>query len=468
VLGAALLAVVSAHDYAGSWNDGSRLATVESLADFGTLAIDDSIFVHVLSEGRPYGGNELFLLESGTLDKLYIHGHFYSDKSPAPALAMAGVYKAWQGATGIAARLEPERFCTVMTFVFSGLAYVVAVWCVFQFGRPLNLPMRLRLVLTASFALATVALTYSRHVNNHILLLGVAAPLFLQLAWFSVEVEEGRARWLRLVLIGLLTGFAYTIDLGTGPVLVVCVGATLAWRLLANRQPERPALACLLVFAIAALPGICTHHIMNYMVGGTFKPANANPEYFLWSGCPFTPENMTGNMKHSPGSFLLYAGSMLFGKRGFIGHDLPLFLALPAMVALLWKRGKELPEILCAGFWCGGTWLAYALTSNNSSGLCCSIRWFVPLLAPAYYVLTVFLRRWPEYLGDLLVLSGWGAVLSALMWHQGPWITHMVPLFWPIQAAALFSWLAYRHWYARHLAMVQQVPGIDEERAVAA
>jgi hypothetical protein len=173
-------------------------------------------------------------------------------------------------------------------------------------------------------------------------------------------------------------------------------------------------------------------------------------------------------MKHSFGSFLLYSGSMLFGKRGFVGHNLPLFLAIPGIIALLWKRGAELPEILCAGFWAGGTWLAYALTSNNSSGLCCSIRWFVPLLAPAYYVLTVFLKRSPQYLGDLLVLSGWGAVLSALMWYNGPWIAHMVPLFWPIQAAALLSWPAYRHWYARHAAMAQAATSaLDEERAAA-
>ena len=37
--------VLSARPYAGSWNDGSRLAAVESLVDYHTWAIDDSIFV---------------------------------------------------------------------------------------------------------------------------------------------------------------------------------------------------------------------------------------------------------------------------------------------------------------------------------------------------------------------------------------------------------------------------------------
>ena len=62
--------------------------------------------------------------------------------------------------------------------------------------------------------------------------------------------------------------------------------------------------------------------------------------------------------------------------------------------------------------WCGGTWLLYAALSNNYSGPCCSIRWFVPFLAPAYYVLALLLKRFPEYRWDFYVLSGWGAVLG--------------------------------------------------------
>ena len=51
------IAAISAKPYAGSWNDGSRLAVVESLLDRGTLAIDDSIFCkppqHLVDAGRP-------------------------------------------------------------------------------------------------------------------------------------------------------------------------------------------------------------------------------------------------------------------------------------------------------------------------------------------------------------------------------------------------------------------------------
>src|SRR6185295_8623235 len=41
------IAMISARDYAGGLNDGSRLATVESLVDYQTFRIDRSIFAEV-------------------------------------------------------------------------------------------------------------------------------------------------------------------------------------------------------------------------------------------------------------------------------------------------------------------------------------------------------------------------------------------------------------------------------------
>ncbi len=440
LVGAVLLAIFSARDHAGSWNDGSRLATVECLVDYHTLAIDRSIFVQVprpeMGEGpAPYPADLPLLRKYGTCDKLWIGGHYYSDKPPVPALLLAGAYQVWQWCTGLTARDRPDLFCYVLTLASSGLAYVVAVAAVYLLGGALRLPQGPRLLLTGSFALATVALTYARYGNNHVLLLGVASAFFLCAARVAArEQEEAGRRSVRWLVLGMgaLAGLGYTIDLGCGPVLFAC-----ALALVAYRCRRRGAVA---LFVLAALPWLATHHYFNYVVGGTFKPANAVPEYLGWPGSPFNSENMTGNWKHGVGSFLVYAAALLFGKRGFIGHNLPLFLALPAVVALLRRRTAELPEVLLGGCWAGGTWLAYALSSNNSSGACCSIRWFVPLLAPGYYVLAIYLRDYPAYRRDFLVLSGWGLALGGLMWVGGPWRLNLVPLFWPIQAAALLSW----------------------------
>ena len=444
VAGAGVVAAVSARTYAGSWNDGSRLATVESLVERHTLIIDDSIFVQVpkaadATAPLPYPRDQPDLLQHGTRDRLFVNGHFYSDKSPVPAVFLAAWYQGLRWAAGLSARGQPDRFCYWMTLGSSGLAYVVAVWCIFQLGGPLQLRLSLRVMLAASFGLATVAPTYVRHVNNHILLLSVAAALLLGLARLAEETRAGQRSARRLVGLGTLAGLGYTIDLGAGPLLLV---GTLA--VVASRCRRFAAVAAC---GLAALPWMGLHHAINYLIGGTLWPANAVPEYVTWAGGAFGPENMTGFWQHqSVAHFLTYAAALLVGKRGFLGHNLPLYLALPAVLTLLRQRPRETAEIVFAAGWCAATWLVYAATSNNYSGVCASIRWFVPLLAPGYFVLGIWLRDHPGARVEFSVLSVWVLVVSALMWGQGPWMEHMVPFFWPLNAAALGSWVVCWGW----------------------
>jgi hypothetical protein len=440
VLGvAAGAALLSAHGYAGGWNDGSRLATVECLVDYHTLAIDRSIFVQPPIHSLPiYPADDPALLRDGTGDKLLIHGQFYSDKSPVPALLMAGLYYLFEWTTSWTAQGRPDVFCYCMAISTSGLAYVIAVWCIYQLGSVLWLPVRL--AVTGSFAFATTALTYARYVNNHILLLGVVAVLLLGVCRLAKEESARKCLNWRLLGLGGLAGLAYAIDLGAGPVFLLCTAALIAYRL------GRPL--PIIVFLAGAAPWLILHHTVNFAVGGTFKPANAVAAYFDWPGCTFNTQNMTGTWNHANiGHFLVYAAALLFGKRGFIGHNLALYLTFPAIVALLHKKRAEFPELIFAGCCCGGVWLAYALTSNNSSGCCCSIRWFVPLLAPAYYVLLLYLREYPRQLRNFLVLSAWGVVLAVLMWHAGPWTKQLIPFFWPIQAGALVTILLASRFY---------------------
>jgi hypothetical protein len=440
VAAAVVVAAVSARPYAGAWNDGSRLATVEALVDHHTLAIDDTIFVRVPPPGEasasPYPPDNALLLGKGTQDKLFINGHYYSDKSPVPALLLAGVYEVWQVGGGPTARQRPDLFCLLMTLASSGLAYVVAVWCVYRIGGDVGLARTPRLLLTTSFGLCTLALPYAAHVNNHVQLLAVCAVLMVGFVRLARARAAGRIPWGWLAGLGTLTGLGYSIDLGFGPVLVLCAGTLVAFRC---RRPVPLA-----VFALVALPWLVLHHAVNYATGATLIPANAVAAYFDWPGCPFNATNMTGGWKHdSIGHFLLYAAGLLAGKKGLLGHNLPLFLAVPALWHLL-RRSPHLPEVVFAAGLSGGVWLMYAVNSTNSSGLCLSIRWFVPLLAPGYFLLALYLKRSPGAVRDLLILSASGLLLTALGWWHGPWFQHMLPGFWPVQVLTLLGLIEYR------------------------
>src|SRR5438067_247791 len=115
---ALVLAAVGAESYAGGFNDGSRLATAESLIDRGTLAIDDSLYVHPPPELRdrrlnPYRPDYPKLLASGTGDRVRIAGHFYSDKPMVPAILMAGAYRVLMFVGLPRPDERPDVFCWV-------------------------------------------------------------------------------------------------------------------------------------------------------------------------------------------------------------------------------------------------------------------------------------------------------------------------------------------------------------------
>ncbi|MFL5327729.1 MAG: hypothetical protein ACJ8C4_02340 [Gemmataceae bacterium] len=502
---ATAIAWLGATDRPGGWNDGSRLATVESLVDRHTWEIDDSIFC----TATPYGGD---LAPRGTLDKLFINGHYYSDKSPVPALLMAGPYWLWRICGGPSAAERPDLFCWGMTFLTSGMAYVISVLLIDRIGER-SLVGWQRMLVTASFALATIALPYSRSVNNHILLLAVATAIL-----FICDSARPLSA-VRVLILGTLAGLAYTIDLGAGPVIALGTGVYLVWRTFLEpatwcsaaptshsiSQPSSPLpsssgplppcgggigwgvearedstphpnpppqggrgpeggrmgqrVSHIFLFIFAALPWLAMHHGMTYAMAGTIGPANANPEFFKWPGCPFGPENLTGGWRHSSiFGFIVYAVDMLLGQRGFAAHNPALFLVVPAAITLLRDgQARRAETSMCLG-WTLAVWLLYAATSNNMSGECRSVRWFVPLLAPAYVILIRALRENSNAVRAFCWLSAIGAFMEIQAWIRGPWYGRLLPGYWLclVASAGIFFWFLRRQTINESVERVQR------------
>ncbi len=435
VAGSLLVAIITVRPYASSWNDASRLATVEMLVDRGTLVIDDSIFVIPNIEPSPYEADDDICRSAGTGDKLLINGHYYSDKSPVPAFGMAPIYQIWRWAGGPTAAERPDLFCWLINFTGAGLPYVFAVWCMFAIGRRLGLGLKWTLLFTAFFAIGTVALPYAQQVNNHILLLAVAAWLFLVLIKCN---QDGWTVW-RMFGVGALLGIGYTIDLAAGPMLCVTIGCML---LLERASRGRFALVVL-----AGLPWFLFHHVVNYQTGGTFGPANAVPEYLAWPGSAFDASNMTGGLKHgSLDKVAIYALDMLFGRKGILSHNLALFLPLVMLPWLITKRYPERRIFLGGLAWAAGTWLLYAATSTNQSGACCSVRWLVPLVVPGFVALAIVLRDYPSTHGDALILGIGGMMFGCCMAYCGPWFRSNIYGFWVFYVGTLVVWGGYRTW----------------------
>ena len=456
---AMLLAILGARPYAGSWNDGSRLAAVESLLDRGTLSIDDSIFVNpALSPAghNPYSPGDADLQARGTSDKLSIRGHFHSDKPPVISVVMAAIYAPlrWIGLAP-SPDANPERFIWILTEATSVAAFAVTLLCMRDLGRLIGLAGWAHTVWFSALAMGTFALAYTRHVNNHILQLAVASAWCLLTLRMADDKEQGWKSIALGAMLGTVLGFGYNLDLGSGPLMFAAAMALLVVRL--RKLP--PVLAT----ALAASPWIVACHLANWTIGGVTGPLNAVPEYLAWPGSPFSTGNMTGVMRHTPGSFLVYAASLLGGKHGILTHNLPLLLCLPAL-AMLCRRGPWRLELAACLGWCGASWALYSLMSNNHSGGSCSVRWFVPFLAPGFFLLAIHLKEHPHQVTDLAILGIWGVVLGLIMWTIGPWTVRMIPGLWPVVGAALASWLGLAIWRSRK----KKVERFSWERGLAA
>ncbi len=419
---AIVVAAVSAEPFSGCPNDGSRLATVEALVDHGTLAIDRSIFVVPPPPDAPpekHGyreGSELRTI--GTVDKVIVRGHYYSDKPPVPGLLLAGWYKILQVTIGLHVTERADIFCYLMTLGSSGLAFVVAVWASYRLGRALDLSVGLSLVLACNLGLATMAAAYTRAVNGHIQQLGVAVPMI----WLLERLrQQGSAtRPWRLLLLGFLGGFGYAIEQPTGGLLLAGAGLLVLWR--------RPGWSGILWLALGAFPMLALHHGVTYAIAGTWRPINSVPEYFDWPGCEFNASNMTGRWNHpSLAACVQYAFRLLFSDRGFLTVNLLLPIAVLA-VPIVWWRGRPWrPEVLVLSGWCVGTWLVYAALSTNFSGLCLSVRWFLPLVASANYFLALLVRTTSRMRPAFLALTAGGVVQGWIMWRFGPWFPYPSP-----------------------------------------
>ena len=431
------LAAAGARNQPGGFNDGSRVATAESLIERGTFAIDDSVFVRpppdLAERGLlPSDPKPIYSLARGTKDKLLIDSRYYSDKPMIPAAVNAAAYRLLMLVGLPRPDDRPDAFTRLSTILMCGLGYAVAVGCMWRLGQRVGLPGEWRLVWLAGFALATLLPAYTRQLNAGMPQLGAVAALAVLLA----RIAAGNApRW-ALAAAGFCAGFGYTIDLASGAPLV----AVAALVIMIRTRRAGPVVT----FLLGALPWVIAHHAVHYAIGHVWIPLNLVPEYLEWPGSPFDRSNMTGIARHTPFGLLDYTRELLIGESGFLVFNLPLLLAVVLCWRVLIRPVPDRLELAAMIAWSIVVVALYAVLSDNLGGYCLSIRWFVPLLVPGFWVLARLLVECPTLRIDFTVLAAWGLVIAWQTWPCGPWLVVEQPGVSTIPWAAVISWVAVR------------------------
>jgi hypothetical protein len=401
------------HSRVGSFNDRSRMAAVESLVHRGTWIIDESPFAR-------------------TVDRIYVDGHFYSDKPPVLTFIASGVYAVLH--EGFHLTLDASwcdldespchcrAFCSrrsgenpdwayyLLTLALVGLPSALMLALFYHVTGFFGLDNPAALLLTGILGLATQVFPYSTVFNSHIpaaacLLAGFYALLRAHL----LRARDGHnpRRW--LFIAGLLAALALTFDLGTGLFFIAFFGYA-AWETLAHpgtagavagqisgQERFRPPGTGRVPGPFTTLASAAKRLPWPYLLGGLLPIAlmalldyqivgNPLPPYMYTPGYDYPgsrfPQTVAGN--RGPENVLVYGLRLLFGDHGLFALSPVLLWAVVALVRVWRDRRSHLRRAAAlVGLTSSLFALYFILSTDNFGGAAYGPRWytvFIPLL----------------------------------------------------------------------------------------
>jgi hypothetical protein len=352
-----LIAVVSNIKPMGH-NDQSRYLSIMALVNNQSFVIDESI--------KNFGD---------TIDKVYIQGHFYTDKPPLFSMVYSSVFFLGKS---IGIRSDHPYLYKFAIFIFSGIPFALAMFLFFKEYVFKNSKNYYWLGLLLIFA--TPYYVFSRVMMSH----AVVGSL-LYIGWYFLRHSKNTAI---LFSMGILWGLAISFDLGA---MFMALGLLLY---LAIKNPK----TLLPVTGGMALP-LMLYAYLLWQLTQAFIPVNMHPEYFNYPGSVWLGDNtLTGSWKHSSIIQVLnyLVALFIFSPLGQL-QSKGLFLSCPILfygvkefmirIKNSIPTSKSLEEVciltgisLVVGY--------YLIFSNNLGGGDYTIRWFIifiPFCLPMIY-----------------------------------------------------------------------------------
>ncbi len=349
----ALAPILLTKHAATSWNDASRMATVQALVEHGTFAIDATAFV-------------------ATGDKVRIGGQFYSDKPVMPALLGALVY--WPlHASGLRLTEGPCWAYYLITLATIGLPWLLGMLAFHRAVGITGADATARTWCTVALAFGSILWPWSTVFANHSFAaacLAIGLPLVLR-------VRHGGAGAGTAFGAGAAWGLAASADQPFGIFIVAFAAMLLA-------DPRSRRLAGWFVLPAMLAVGLVIG--VNFAISGSVIPVQLVPAHFDYAGSPWRGSaELSGVRTNSLTETSRYALAMLLGMKGFLWFNPLLWLAALAWAAQLRRAAPLRLEAVAVG---GATLVLvgyYVTRTNNYGGSAFGIRWFVPLL-PFWYL----------------------------------------------------------------------------------
>jgi len=385
-----LISVGVTHRSSMSWNDDSRMATIQSLVESGSFVIDRTAFV-------------------GTGDKAFIGGHFYSEKPPMPALLGAVVYFPLYE-LGLPLRTGTSIAYYLITLLTVGSCWIAGALAFFHALQFTGLDPERRLLATLALALGSIYFSWSTTFNNHELAAAFLAIGFCFLLRARHAVGASRNN---LAVAGLFVSLAGTADMPTG----VYYGVFLLY-VLRDPMLRKQSVFFLAPLVVTLLPALA----INYSIHHSILPIQIVRAYFEYPGSPWLgTANLSGMSANGMQFALPYAFQTLISRKGFLVYNPFLVIALWGLAREIGRKGRFFHEAVAIATGSVCLLMYYWLMTSNYAGWSYSIRWFVPMLPLLLFFLFPFFEtfnsgRRATY-NTLLAVSAVIACVGAL----NPW-----------------------------------------------
>jgi hypothetical protein len=372
-----------------SWQEESRMATVQTLVEQGTFIIDHTEF-------------------NRTGDKVFINEHFYSDKTPLLSVMTAGAYAILHNVFGLT--LDPticvpdEDAAACRAFTLTGTRFTAFYWLTLIFiggaasllvvlfwramlaaGASGTLATALAVALGLASPLAPYSIVFAGHVSAALCLF---AGFYLLIKTSRLEALAGSGNTLTtapakastpkrsgrlLFWAGLLISLSANIDL----MLAIFIVAFGLWVLLTRWRLIVPyAVGAFIPFAVSAA--------INYWAAGTIVPLYFDPKAYDFVGTVLNTTVGGTNGFYSLEFGLRYTYDMFVGQRGLFSFTPMLIFAFIGMVvAFQQRRQRGLIAAVLGGSLIFAAYLI--LRTDNFGGLAWGTRWFVPLVPVWWY-----------------------------------------------------------------------------------
>ena len=343
-----LLAALTKTEASG-WNISSRMATIQSLVEYHSLAIDYSIFAD----------------ETG--DKYFYNNHFYSDKPPVLALYGSLFYFVLN--KGFNLFLTPGISLAYYLITLLAVGVLSALGLVY-FRKILVEIFRIDEewsdVIVLAAGTGTSLLTYSILFNNHT----VSGALLIIGFYYLLKMEAGVKN---LALSGFFISLSGSIDITCFLFIpfafIVFIGKSLK---------------SLIIFLLSCLPAIISYLALNWYASGSLIPPAMNKALWYYPGSAFVngQENLSGLVSHkSLSDLLIYAFHMILGNRGILTHTPLLLFSIWGFIKIfsspIFPYKKEYIYLIIS---CSLYILSYIFRTDNYSGSAYGIRWFATLM----------------------------------------------------------------------------------------